>query len=157
MNTIEFARAAQGTPLGLFVQSADPRLIEGAQLCHVFGLTLVLATVLLLGLRLLGAVLGEVPLARLARAVTPLWTAGLAVTVLSGATLFLSAALVYDHNRVFWTKLVLLLAAATLQALLLWRARQPQAPRPALAAAVGAGSLALWACVGMAGRAIGFV
>ncbi len=157
MSTTDFARAVQATPLGLFVQSADPRLIEGAQLCHVFGLTLVLATVLLLGLRLLGAALGDVPVPRLARALAPLWGGGLAVTVLSGATLFLSAALVYDHNRVFWTKLALLLLAAALQALLLWRTRQPRALRPVLSSTLGAGSLVLWAGVGMAGRAIGFV
>lgn len=157
MSTTDVALALQKTPLGLFVQSADPKLIEGAQLLHVLGLTLVLATVLLLGLRLLGALLRDVPLSRLARTVTPLWITGLTVTVLSGCTLFLSAALVYDHNRVFWTKLVLLLVAAALQALLLLRVRRAQALGPALAPVLGAGSLLLWATVAISGRAIGFV
>ena len=157
MSTTEFAHAVQETPLGLFIQSANPKLIEGAQLCHVFGLTLVLATVLLLGLRLVGAILRDVPVARLARAVAPLWLGGLTVTVLSGCTLFLSAALVYDHNRIFWTKIVLLLITATVQALLLLRVRRPEALSPALASTVGALSLLLWAGVGLSGRAIGFI
>jgi hypothetical protein len=157
MNTYEFARAVQGTPLGLAIQSANPKLIEGAQLCHVFGLTLVLATVLLLSLRLAGGVLGEVPLARLARLVTPFWLAGLGVTVLSGATLFLSAALVYNANPVFWTKIVLLLVAATVHTALLLRARREQALAPGVARSVGLLSLLLWAVVGISGRAIGFI
>lgn len=155
--TTAFAHYVQDTPLGHYIQTANPKLIEGAQLFHVFGLTLVLASVLLLSLRLFGRVLAEVPAQRLARALQPLWLGGLAATVLSGITLFLSAALVYDANKVFWSKLVLLGIAASVQALLWRRVRAPQPLGPRAAAAFGAASLLLWSATGIAGRAIGFI
>jgi len=155
--TTLFAHAVQDTALGHAIRSADPRVIEGAQLFHVFGLTLVLASALLLNLRLFGRVLGDVAPQRLAGALAPLWLTGLVATVLSGITLFLSAALVYDANKVFWTKLLLLLLAAGVQALLWRRVRDPRPLSAAAARSVATLSLLLWASVGIAGRAIGFI
>jgi hypothetical protein len=157
MSLEQALRAVQDTPLVLALSGADPLVVQVTQIFHVLGLVLLLSSVLLFTLHQTGLALRELPVPRVSRALAPLWWGGLAVTLLSGLTLFLSSVMTYHHNRVFWPKLGLLVLALSLQVVLLQRARREQATRSRGAAAAAALSLLLWLGVGLAGRAIGFV
>jgi hypothetical protein len=145
----------ESSPLGTFLRSAPAQWMQVLQLLHVFGLLLLLATALLIGLRSLGSLLGEVPVSRLIAALRPYLLGGLAVTVLSGVLMFLSVPSQYISNPAFLPKMSLLLAATAVQAALLIA---PGRRASALWARAAAGlSVALWFGVGVAGRAIAYV
>ncbi len=146
----------QDTALGLLLRGADPLLIEVTQIFHVLGLLLVLASAFLLGMRLLGFVLTDLPAARLAKALRPIFAIGVVVTAGSGLAMFLSATALYAHNAAFGPKLALLIAALTVQVELL-QSIEPEAAPSRLARGGAALSLLLWFSVAAAGRAIGYV
>jgi hypothetical protein len=125
---------------------------------HLLALGLLGGTVLMVDLRLCGAVLRQEPVSRLARDVEPWMIGGLVAMLISGLPLFFSEALKLYSNGPFRMKMILLVLAViyTLTA----RRRvvlgdQPPSPiRGRMAALI---SLALWSGVGFCGRAIGFL
>jgi len=129
---------------------------------HVLGITLLAGTIAMLDLRMLGAILREIPVRRIARAVLPLTWSGFVVMFISGFLLFWSEAAKNYTNPAFRVKLVLLILAGLnplifhtgvyrraqeweLAAVAPWRAR--------VAAIV---SLTLWSGIIVAGRAIAY-
>lgn len=129
---------------------------------HVLGITLLAGTIAVLDLRMLGVILREIPVRRIARAVLPLTWSGFIVMFISGFLLFWSEAAKNYTNPAFRIKLVLLILAGLnplifhtgvyrraqeweLAAVAPWRAR--------VAAIV---SLTLWSGIIVAGRAIAY-
>lgn len=129
---------------------------------HVLGITLLAGTIAMLDLRMLGVILREIPVRRIARAVLPLTWSGFVVMFISGFLLFWSEAAKNYTNPAFRVKLVLLILAGLnplifhtgvyrraqeweLAAVAPWRAR--------VAAIV---SLTLWSGIIVAGRAIAY-
>ena len=157
MTLIAFAEWLQHTALGHALREAHPATVLGIQIGHVFGLILLLTSLVLVNMRLLGWGLRSVPLALVVRATRlGLWT-GLVLAIGSGSLLFLSAPVHYAGNAAFAPKMALLLVALAVQASLYRRVTARTAPHPLLARSTAVISLTLWFGVGLAGRAIGFV
>jgi len=130
-----------------------------AQSVHLVGLTLLLATVLVLNLRLAGGALKDSPLDWLAQQLRPWMIGGLAVVVLSGALIFVGTPEKYLASNPFRVKMLTLFLAILFQYGMLRRFATPDsAPRSrAVRLMVAALSLTLWFTVGWAGRAIAFI
>src|ERR1700675_1025521 len=124
---------------------------------HLFGLTLLLGTVLVLNLRLLGAIMPRPSIPEIARATTPLLWTGVALTLGSGLLLFLAEAIKCYYNVAFWYKMGLLISAIVFQ--LIVHQKLKLAPGLSTSFTKGAAviSLLLWFGVAVAGRAIAFV
>src|SRR5271167_1199830 len=78
---------------------------------HLFALTVLLGTVVVLNLRLLGAGLRRQPLALVARALAPLTSWSLLAMLITGALLFCSEALKCYDSPPFLVKMVTLFLA----------------------------------------------
>ena len=129
------------------------------QSVHLVGLTLLLAAVLVVNLRLAGVMLNGVTLDWLAQQLRPWMIAGLAVVVLSGALIFIGTPAKYLASNPFRVKMAVLGLAILFQYVMLRRFAAPDAvPRSRVARFfVAALSLTLWFTVGWAGRAIAFI
>ena len=129
------------------------------QSVHLVGLTLLLATVLVLNLRLAGVALKDSSLAWLAQQLKPWMLGGLAVVVLSGVFIFIGTPAKYLASNPFRVKMAVLGLAMLFQSVWLRRFAAPDpAPRSRAARLVVAAlSLTLWFTVGWAGRAIAFI
>ena len=146
MSIIVFIRDSQyGMPL---VQSV-----------HLVGLTMLLATVLVLNLRLAGVALEESPFDWLVQQLRRWMLSGLAVVVSSGLLIFIATPAKYLASNPFRVKMAALVLAMMFQYLLLRRFGDPAAAPGSRAARVMAAglSLTLWFTVGWAGRAIAFI
>jgi hypothetical protein len=125
---------------------------------HLLALGLLGGTVLMVDLRLFGAVLRQEPVSRLARDVEPWMIGGLAAMLLSGLPLFFYEALKLYTNGAFRLKMILLALALiytfTVRRKVVLDDHPPSPMRGRMAALI---SLALWSGVGLCGRAIGFL
>lgn len=148
--------ALQDSALAHLVSKSHYLVGAGLQVAHIAGLILLLAAVLLIDLRLLGLGLKRQTLAQVATAATGLLWAGLGLAVLSGLPMFVSAAVKYADNPAYGIKLVLLVAAVSLQLLIQRRLLGDGEPAP-LARVAAVSSLLVWFGVAAAGRAIGFI
>ena len=129
---------------------------------HVFGLALVFGTIAIIDLRLLGIASTQRSFKRMASDILKWTWAAFALTVLTGALMFITNAPVYYHNFYFRTKM-LLLALTGINMLVFeltagrtihgWD-KAPSAPRAGKA--VAALSLAMWIGVIFMGRLVGF-
>jgi hypothetical protein len=129
---------------------------------HVLGITLLAGTIAVLDLRMLGVILREIPVRRIARAVLPLTWSGFVVMFISGFLLFWSEAAKNYTNPAFRIKLVLLILAG-LNPLIFhtgvyrqaheWELAKVAPWRARVAAIV---SLTLWSGIIVAGRAIAY-
>lgn len=129
---------------------------------HVIGLAMVFGTILILDLRLMGVASVHRPFQRVAADIMK-WTWGaFAITVITGALMFITNAQVYFHNTYFRVKMLLLiLAGLNMAAFELTAGRKVAAwdgagavhPRGRKVAVL---SLAIWLGVIVTGRLIGF-
>ena len=133
--------------------------MPAVQSFHLMGLTILLATVLLLDLRLVGLGRKDYGLSWLARQLKP-WTLGaFTVVFASGLLMFLATPGKYLGSRPFRLKMVLLCLALLFHFGVLRRfaaADSGARPRP-VDLLVACLSLTLWFGVGWAGRAIAFI
>lgn len=129
------------------------------QSVHLVGLTVLLAAVLVLNLRLAGLAMKDSSLDWLARQLTPWIIGGLLVVVLSGVLLFAGTPAKYLASNPFRVKMIALGAAMLFQyGVLQGVVASGAAPRSRAAnRIVAALSLTLWFTVGWAGRAIAFI
>jgi hypothetical protein len=156
MDTPKFLDLLQASTLSQRIAAADHLLMAGLQILHVLGFVLLLASLVLLGLRVFGIVFVTAPLDRLARdAGRCLWL-GLLLTMSSGTVMFIGAPHHYVDNAAFRVKLPLLGFAILLQGAMSLQLRLAE-PRLFIARVGMAASLVLWFAVSLAGRAIGFV
>jgi hypothetical protein len=157
MSIADLLTAIQKTPLSRALAGANHLVMAGLQVVHVVGFILLLASAVLISLRVLGWVLKETPVAEVARDTTRLLWLGLALAVLSGVLMFIGAPKHYFYNPAFTTKMVLLLFAVIVQGVVFTRVATSRQPRPLLARVGVALTLICWFSVSLAGRAIGFV
>ena len=125
---------------------------------HLFGLTLLLGTTIVLSIRLLGLGLRRQQLAQLSRDIAILRTAGLVLMLISGALIFTGGAVSYFEGPWFRRKMVLLLVALLFNFTLFRKVTNAEEGRysPALNRITAVLALLLWFSVGMSGRAIAF-
>lgn len=134
-------------------------LFPAVEICHLLGLAVLGGTLLLLNLRLMNLRFPDEPVAELAHDVQPLMIGSLAVMLISGFFLFSSEAVKMYNNVAFHYKMVFLLLAIVYTFTLYRKVVLSGEERVALVWRVSAAllSLVLWAGVGVAGRAIGYV
>jgi hypothetical protein len=147
----------QSSALAHAISKSNHLLIAGFQVFHVMGFVLLLAALVLMSLRLLGLILQQHAAPEVARQALRLLWSGLGLAVISGALMFIGSPRHYFYNPAFDVKMLLLIVAVIVQAVLFRKVATNSAPQPWLARTSVALSLALWFAVSMAGRAIGFV
>jgi hypothetical protein len=129
------------------------------EIFHLLALGLLGGTIILVDLRFFGLGMKSKPLPELARDVQPWLLTSLAVMLTSGFLLFISEAVKMYTNEAFRFKMLFL--ALALIFMFTIRSRftnaQPTPASPVSGWAVALISMALWTCVGLGGRAIGFV
>jgi len=137
-------------------------LFPAIETVHLFGIILLVGSTVAFDLRLLGLVLRDDPVSRVASRLLPWAWVGFAVQVITGALLFASEATKCYANPPFRIKMLLLLLAA-LNALLFHAASfrnvadWDKIPNPPWAAKLaGVSSILLWLGIVAAGRWIGF-
>ena len=132
--------------------------IAGLLSFHLFGLTILLGTLLILNLRLLGLIQPQKPAAQLARELAPGVWIGMPLILISGGLIFMGGALSYYESSWFRLKMILLFVAIvfhfTIQRAVI-RAGEDRVG-PLLMKVTGSIELLLWFSVGFSGRAIGF-
>ena len=135
----------------------SPWRIAAILTIHLFGITMLLGTVILSSLRLLGWFQRQKPIAQLDRELRPVRRIGLVLTLLGGFLVFTGGALSYWSGYWFRTKLELLAMAMLFHVIVYHRVvRTNRQGFPVLHRATGVVMLLLWFSVGWAGRAIGF-
>ena len=129
-------------------------LFPALETIHLFGLVLLLGTVLILSLRLLGLLMPHQPIPELARALRRYTALGLAIMLPSGVLMFVATAIRCYGNTSFWVKMCFLAAALAFHFTYFQKTLHAGNSQNARLAACGA--LFLWFGVGAAGRSIGF-
>ncbi|PWU07762.1 MAG: hypothetical protein C5B51_09475 [Terriglobia bacterium] len=125
---------------------------------HLFGLTLVLGTVVIFNARLLGIGMGKITPPVIANQLWRITLIGLLLSITTGILVFIPDPARYASNTAFKTKLVILIASILFHFTFFRKAIRSTTPTPrGRAAAVAAVSLTLWFGVGWAGRAIAFL
>jgi hypothetical protein len=134
-------------------------LFPAVEICHLLGLAVLGGTVLILNLRLMNLRFPNEPVAELARDVDPLMIGSIVVMLVSGFFLFSSEAVKMYDNVAFHYKMVFLLLAIVYTFTIYRKVVMAAEGRVPLfwRVSVALLSLALWAGVGLAGRAIGYV
>jgi hypothetical protein len=132
--------------------------IAGLLTVHLFGLTLLLGSVLLSSLNLLGLFQRVKPAAQVRREMQPVMMVGLALMAGSGLLIFMGGAEAYYAGFWFRLKMVLFATAVTFQFTVNRTIATAPAGRfsPAVRRITGLATLMLWFGVGCAGRAIAF-
>jgi uncharacterized membrane protein len=125
---------------------------------HLFGLTLLLGSVIVISLNLLGMFQRSKPAERLRREVRPVLLTGLTLSLVTGALIFTGGAQPYYEG--YWFRLKMVLLAVTLIFHFTVYRTVSTAPAGRFSAGAyrltGACLLALWFGVAWAGRAIAF-
>jgi len=133
--------------------------MPAVQSFHLLGLTILLATVVVLDLRLAGLGMSDYGLSWLARQLKP-WTVGAIVLVMSsGLLIFLATPGKYLDSHPFRLKMALLCSALLFHFGVLRRftTSDSVARQRLVSVIVACLSLTLWFGVGWAGRAIAFI
>lgn len=133
--------------------AAHPWAYPALEVAHLLGVALLLGNLVLLELRVWGAV-PALPLPALARLALPLVLAGFGLAALTGLTMFATQPQELLANRVFTLKMGLLMLAGTNAAA--FHARGGLARADAIARAQTALSLGLWLAVMICGRWIAY-
>ncbi len=153
----------------LWAMSYDSKLIDVMrnsknaipliQAFHLFGITLLLGSMLLLNIRLLGIGFRDIPLRLISNQVWSWGTGGLLLAMASGLLVFIPDPARYAANHSFVTKMAVLTVAILFQFTLYRRAvrAQQESEHPRRLVLLPLISLALWFTVGWAGRLIAFL
>jgi uncharacterized membrane protein len=132
------------------------------EVAHVFAVSLLLGTIMIVDLRLLGLASAKRPFTGLARQVLPFTWAAFVLAVAAGSLLFISRATEYVASSVFWIKMALIVLAGinmvifefiTVRDVERWNLDAAPPPAARLAGAI---SISCWLLVIAFGRLIGF-
>ena len=146
------------TPLAAWLGASTGR-VAWLFVFHLFGLTMLLSTTVLLSLRLLGITLRRQAVADLWRELAPWNLSGLGLMVLSGVLIFIGGEPTYFNGQWFRTKMELL-SIALLFHFTVFRITTRAAEgrfAPMWNKTAGILSLLLWFGVAASGRAIAFL
>jgi len=151
----------QSSPWAVFIHKTAWAFTT-IEVVHVFAVSMVIGTIVIVDLRLLGLASTKRPFAELSRQVLPFTWAAFVIAVIAGVLLFISRATEYFVNPAFWIKMLLIVLAGinmiifefiTVRGVQKWN-MDPIPPAPARLA--GGISIASWALVLVCGRLIGF-
>ena len=124
---------------------------------HLFGLTLLLGSVIITSLHLLGLFQRRKPVPQLRREVRPVLLTGLALVLVTGALIFTGGAQAYYEGYWFRLKMVLLAVTLVFHFTAYRAVSRAERPLPGVVyRATGAAMLLLWFGVAWSGRAIAF-
>jgi hypothetical protein len=149
------------SPFGTAIRESD-NAFSVIESVHVLAITLLVGTISILDLRMLGIILREIPVTRIARSVLPLTWAGFVMMLTSGFLLFWAEAAKNYLNPAFRVKVVLLLLVGfnplifhttVYRHVAEWEHEHRSPWRARVAACV---SLILWSGIIVAGRAIAY-
>jgi hypothetical protein len=154
---LPYAAWLGNTPFALWLGASTWR-IAWLLTAHLFGLTLLLGSVVITSLHLLGLFQSGKPVAQLRREIRPVLLLGLAVVLVTGALIFTGGAQAYFEGYWFRLKMVLLAITLVFQFTVYHFVSSATGGRlPRLAyPATGALMLLLWFGVAWSGRAIAF-
>jgi hypothetical protein len=126
---------------------------------HLFGITLLLGSMVILNLRLSGIGLRQLPMAALSRQIWSWAIGGLLLAIASGFLVFVPDPARYAANYAFRTKMVALCVAVAFQFLIYRKVVRSGTAESSSRRniVVACCSLLLWFFVGWAGRAIAFL
>jgi hypothetical protein len=133
--------------------------MPAVQSVHLVGLTVLLAAIVILDLRLAGVGMNDWSLPSLERQLRPLTLGALTLVIASGILIFLGTPAKYLASTPFLFKMTMLASAILLQFGLLRRffTSAPDLRHRSINVVVASLSMTLWFMVGWAGRAIAFV
>jgi hypothetical protein len=160
MTLTEFSQRLESSGVATAIAESD-WLFPALESVHVIAVTTVLGSIAIIDLRLLSLMSRKVAIGRLMASTLPVTWAAFVVAVISGASLFASAATDYLENALFRYKLLLMLVAGanmivfhfiTGRRLDEWHASST----PLAAKAAGMFSLSLWIGTVVLGRWIAF-
>ena len=156
MSTLELFKAIQTSGLSRLIGSQDHFFCATAQMFHITGLILLLASIVLVSLRIFGIGLANQSIPQLAKATKWLIWSGIGLLTTSGIVIFVPAATNYVPNVFFWSKFILFATALVVHVTLYRKITASENPNPIIAKTTAALSLTLWFSVAFAGRFIGF-
>jgi len=155
---IELTRWLEHSALGQGIHNSS-WLFPFIEVFHLIAIGILGGAVLLIDFRLFGWGLKRHSASELSRDVQPVLNIGLVTLIVSGFLLYASEGAKMYFNSAFRFKMLCLLLAVvytfTWHRRIAGRSEDPEAPPNAKLA--GALSLLLWLCVGLGGRAIGFI
>jgi hypothetical protein len=130
----------------------------GASIVLLFGIVLLVGGVFLMSLRLLGIIMRDRPISRLARDFRGWTLVGLVMTLVSGMSMWAGHGIMPDlyESGPFWLEMELLLVALIFHFTLYQWVTSRDDASPGLRGFTAVLALFLWFGVGVAGRAIGF-
>ena len=157
MSVLSFFQWCAASALGTAIR--DSRwLFPVIEAVHLLGLAMMGGFVLLVDMRLIGLAMPRKPVASLAREIQPWLIGTLSVMLITGLLLYTSEPLKLYYNPAFWMKMSFLTSAIvytfTVRRAVL--AADETRVGPVWGKLVALVSIALWAGVGIGGRAIGF-
>ena len=157
MSVLSFFQWCEASALGTAIRNS-PWLFPVIEAVHLLGLALMGGLVLLVDMRLMGLAMPRKPVAALAREIQPWLIGALAVMLTTGLMLYTSEPMKLYYNGAFWMKMGFLSSAIvytfTVRRAVL--AADERRVGPVWGKLVALVSIALWAGVGIGGRAIGF-
>jgi hypothetical protein len=155
---IELTRWLEHSVLGQGIHNSS-WLFPFIEVFHLIAIGILGGAVLLIDLRLFGWGLRRHSASELSRDVQPVLNIGLIVLIVSGFLLYTSEGAKMYFNTAFRVKMVCLLLALIFT--FTWHRKIADAPdnttSPARTKMTAALSMLLWLCVGLGGRAIGFI
>jgi len=157
MSLLSFFEWCDGSALGNAIRSST-YTFPILEVFHLLGLAAIGGAVLLIDMRLFGIGLRRRPVAEIARYAQPFLAGSLLVMIVSGGLLFTSEAIKCYHHEAFWFKMISLFLAILFTFTVHRKVTMADASRvgPVAAKLVAIVSVALWTCVGIGGRWIGF-
>jgi hypothetical protein len=124
---------------------------------HILALTVLLAGVIVIDLRLMGLMMRRMTINALARELKPYVNWSIGIILSTGAALYSSEALKCFDNPAFWFKMVFLFFALIFHYTLYGSATRAEQTTAGKGWTVAVVSLILWFGVGWGGRGIGFI
>lgn len=157
MSLLPFFQWCEASWVGTAIRDSQ-WLFPAVEAVHLLGLALMGGVVLLVDMRLMGLAVPRKPVAALARELEPWLISTLIVMLTTGALLYTSEPTKLYYNGAFWMKMEFLASAIiytfTVRRIVL--AADETRVGPVWGKLVALISIALWAGVGIGGRAIGF-
>jgi uncharacterized membrane protein len=131
----------------------------GLEVVHLFGLTILLGSIVMLSLRYLGLTMRKHPIRVVARELAPATATGLVIVVTSGVLMFVSGAVRYYISGAFQFKMLCFIVANIVHFSLYRRVTRSNETNEGSRwiRIMGVVGLFLWISVGAAGRAIAFL
>src|SRR5262249_55699675 len=124
---------------------------------HILALTVLLAGIIVIDLRLMGLMMRRMTVSGLAKELKPYINWSVAIILVTGAMLYSSEALKCFDNPAFWFKMGFLFPALIFQYTWYRSVTKADQATPGKGWTVAILSLVLWFGVGWGGRGIGFI